>query len=193
MAKNDAYLSAGRSKASDECITPRYGVRPLVKHLKAKGYKKIWCPFDEEDSAYVRVLRSEGFEVVATCLRTGHDFFKMHPMNINADCIVSNPPFSCKDKILERLYSFDMPFAILLPQNSLQAISRVEMFLKYGVEYLGFDRRICFYTRGELDAWKPSNHFASGYFCRDVLPEKMVFERLKPIQEPYHNNEGNHS
>ena len=34
------------------------------------------------------------------------------------DIIVSNPPFSLKDKVLERLYSFNKPFAILLPLNS---------------------------------------------------------------------------
>lgn len=183
MAKNKAYLKASKSKASDECLTPRYGVTPIVKHLRARGFKVIWCPFDKEDSFYVRVLRAEGFTVIATHLETGHDFFETV---VECDAIVSNPPFSCKDKILRRLYGLGKPFAVLLPQNSLQAIGRVKMYLAHGLEYMGFDKRVCFYTRGDLTRWKPSNHFASGYFCNGVLPEKMLFEVLEPIQEPYH-------
>ena len=183
MGRNTAYLESGRGPESDECLTPRYGVIPIVKHLKAKGYRIIWCPFDKDDSQYVRVLESEGFKVFNTHLEYGQDFFKS--ISLSCDAIVSNAPFSCKDAILKRLYLIEKPFAILLPQNSLQAIGRVNMFLEHGLEYLGFDRRINFYTRGDLSAWKPANHFASGYFCKDVLPEKLLFEKLQPIQEPY--------
>lgn len=183
MGINKAYLESGRGPESDECLTPRYGVIPIIKHLKYKDYKKIWCPFDMDDSQYVRVLKDEGFEVLNTHLENGQDFFKTN--SLSCDAIVSNAPFSCKDDILKRLYKIRKPFAILLPQNSLQAIGRVNMFMEYGLEYLGFDRRICFYTNGNLDAWNPGNHFASGYFCKDVLPEKLLFERLQPIQEPY--------
>ena len=60
MGMNTGYLTAGRGKESDECLTPRYGVLPIVKHLRNRGYKKILCPFDKSDSMFVRVLRSEG-------------------------------------------------------------------------------------------------------------------------------------
>ena len=183
MGMNKGYLTAGRGPESDECLTPRYGVIPIVKHLKAKGYKKIWCPFDMDDSQYVRVLKSEGFAVLNSHLEYGQDFFIIN--SLTCDAIVSNAPFSCKDAILKRLYLIGIPFAILLPQNSLQAIGRVDMFIKHGLEYLGFDRRINFYTRGILTHWQPGNHFASGYFCKDVLPEKLLLEKLQPIQEPY--------
>ena len=181
MALNTGYLTASSSSASDECLTPRYGVEPIIKHLKAQGYKHIWCPFDLASSQYPRALTRAGF----TVSYTEYDFFQTEPPE-GVDCIVSNPPFSCKDEILVRLYNLGLPFAVLLPQNSLQAINRVNMYMKHGLEYLGFDRRINFYTRGELDAWKPANHFACGYFCKDVLPEKLLFERLNPVQEHYY-------
>lgn len=184
MPINIRYLTAGRDSGSDECLTPRYGVKPIVKHLKLKGYTKIWCPFDLPHSQYVRVLRDNGFAVRSSHINTGEDFFKFEPLGYY-DCIVSNPPFSKKDDVLKRLYELKKPFAILLPQNSLQSINRVDMYIENNLEYLGFDRRINFYTNGELEQWKPANHFASGYFCKDVLPEKLVFEKLTPIQEPY--------
>lgn len=181
---NKGYHTSGRTSESDECLTPRYGVEPIVKHLKNKGYKHIWCPFDKEDSQYVRVLKTAGFDVIASHIEEGGDFFFGEPDSY--DCIVSNPPFSKKDAILRRCYyELKKPFALLLPQNCLQSMVRTRMFMDKGVEYLGFNKRICFYTSGDLTGWKPSNHFASGYFCKDVLPKPLCFEELSPIQEAY--------
>lgn len=42
-----------------------------------------------------------------------------------------------------------------------------------------------FYTKGNLAFFPESNHFASGYFCHNVLPKELIFEELKLIQEPY--------
>lgn len=185
MGLNVRYLKAGRNSESDECLTPRYAVLPIVKHLVFRGYWNIWCPFDHDDSMYVRVLRQHGFNVVNTHIQKGQDFFETEPP-AGVNCIISNPPFSCKDKVLRRLYDLKIPFGVLLPQNSLQAIGRVNMFMENGLEYLGFDRRICFYTNGNLTKWNPSNHFASGYFCHNLLHKPLIMECLQPIQEAYY-------
>ena len=198
MAINKGYLTCDRSSNGDEVITPRYAVEPLIKYLKINNCKKIWCPFDKEHSQYTRVLRANGFEVIAT---GGCDFF-MIP-KLNCDCIVSNPPFSKKDEILKKCYEMGISFALLLPQNSLQSKERTKMFIEKGLEYLGFDSRICFYTRSKVkieDEWiykwtpedlkeiKVGNHFASGYFCWKLLPKELIFEKLELIQEPYCEN-----
>ena len=178
---NPAQFST--DEASDECLTPRYGVLPIVKHLKKAGFQRIWCPFDKADSFFVRVLSEAGFEVVFTHLEEGNDFFTCDVPEV--DCIVSNPPFSKKTAILRRLFLLDIPFAMILPLNTLQAKGRVGLFIDHGVEMLCFDGRICFYTWGKLDSFPQNNRFPTAYFCRGVLPEKLVFERLKMIQEPY--------
>lgn len=184
MGMNKGYLTAGRDAASDECLTPRYAVLPIVKYLKKMRYKTIWCPFDSEHSFYVRVLKAEGFNVLYSHIFDGFDFFQYEPEQY--DCIVSNPPFSIKDKVLRRVYALEKPFALLLPQNSLQSSQRVEMFINHGIEYLGFDKRINFYINDKLDEWCSGNHFASGYFCKNVLGGVgLLFEKLEPIQEPY--------
>ena len=185
MSINKAYLKSGRTAKSDECLTPRYVVKPIIKYLKNKNYKKIWCPFDQSHSLYVDELKKNGFTVINTHIKDGSNFFNVDYKTIDFDCIVSNPPFSLKDKVLERLYKINKPFAILLPQNSLQSISRTKLFIENGLEYLGFDKRACFYTNNELKEIKFGNHFASGYFCKNVLPEKLIFEYLYPVQEPY--------
>ena len=153
--------------------------------------KKIWCPFDYEHSLYVRLLKQHCFKVIYTHINTDGDFFKIDTGSLDFDCIVSNPPFSQKDEVLKHLYRIGAPFAVLLPQNSLQSSERTPLFKKYGLEYLGFDKRACFYTNGDLKKIKFGNHFASGYFCKNVLPEKLVFEELHPVQEAYFSEDLN--
>lgn len=182
---NVGYLTANRDAESDECLTPRYAVLPIVKYLKIKGYNNILCPFDKQDSWYVRVLQSNGFNVKYSHIETKNFFTYTTEEIKDIDCIVSNPPYSIKTQVVKRLYELGKPFMMLLPQNCLQSKERTRYFIKYGLEYLGFDSRICFYTNNDLSKIRTGNHFASGYFCWKVLPEKLIFEYLKFIQEPY--------
>jgi hypothetical protein len=179
---NPVQLST--DEASDECLTPRYAVLPIVKHLKNRDFQTIWCPFDKDDSFFVRVLRDAGFIVQYSHIDDGVDFLTCRNVP-DVDCIVSNPPFSKKTAILQRLFALDLPFAMILPLNTLQAKGRVDLFIDHGVEMLCFDARICFYTWGKLDRFPQNNRFPTAYFCRGVLPEKLMFEKLKMIQEPY--------
>lgn len=187
MAINKAYLNSGRTKESDECLTPRYVIEPILKYLKLNGFKKIWCPFDLEHSLYVRILKENGYNVVNTHILGGGDFLNINPDTIDFECIVSNPPFTLKDKILKRLYEINKPFAILLPIQSLQSKERTKLFIKYGLQLLSFDKRACFYTNNDLSKIKFGNHFASAYFCKDFLPKDLIFEILEPKQESYYN------
>lgn len=74
MPINKGYLTAGRDSKSDECLTPRYAVLPIVKYLKQKNYKNILCPFDKNDSWYVRVLADNNFKVKFSHIEN-KDFF----------------------------------------------------------------------------------------------------------------------
>lgn len=118
MPLNTGYLTSSREK--NELYSPFYIVDHIMKYLPKD--KVIWCPFDENWSAFYRRLKEGGFKVVRSSLLEGQDFFEFEPNEW--DIIVSNPPFSVKDKVLERLYSFNKPFAILLPLNALQGKTR---------------------------------------------------------------------
>lgn len=123
MPLNVGYLTS--NKEDNEKYTPYYAVQPILKYLPKD--KIIWCPFDEEWSAYYNSLKDSGFAVVRSSLKDGQDFFSYEPDKW--DLIVSNPPFSLKDKVLKRLYEFEKPFAILLPLNSLQGGDKVQILL----------------------------------------------------------------
>ena len=83
---------------NDECYTPPIGVRPILKYLPKD--KTIWCPFDTEESWYVRLLRSNRVNVVYSHISYGQDFYYYEPENW--DILVSNPPYTNKREIFER-------------------------------------------------------------------------------------------
>ena len=149
MAINKGYLKAERTKESDEVYTPAYAVKPIIKYLERycnKPQYTVWCPFDEEDSNYVIELRKAGYKVIATHISKGQDFFEYEPEE-QYDFIISNPPFSLKDKILKRLDELEKPFAMLLPLPTLQGQKRFE-YLK-DCQALIFDKRINYYKNKE--------------------------------------------
>mgnify|MGYP004488052425 CR=1 FL=1 len=177
MANNVGYLTSDRENS--ELYTPYYAIDPILKYLPKD--KIIWCPFDEEWSAFYNKLKEERFNVVRSSLKEGQDFFEYEPDKW--DILVSNPPFSIKDKILERLYSFNKPFAVLLPLNSLQGKTRYKYF-KQGIQILSFDTRICYHNKDSMNLVVKGSPFATAYFCRNLLPKDLIVEKLTTYERP---------
>ena len=165
------FAKATKSKtnnSTDEWYTPESAVYPIIPYIKRNS--TVWCPFDKEDSAYVKVLSAE-FKVIATHIDTGNDFFTTDIDDY--DYIISNPPFSERMRIFERLFKLDKPFAILLNYAGLwDSPKRFEMFKKYGIELLIINRRINF-IRPDGTSDRPM--FQSIYVCHDMLPERIMY------------------
>lgn len=140
MGLNIGYLTAKTNKESDEVYTPEYAIIPILKYIPSNS--TIWCPFDKEESEYVKVFRQNGHQVIFSHIDNGQNFFFYEPQE-KYDFIISNPPFSVKDMILKRLYELKKSYAILLPIPSLQGIKRFP-YLK-NCQALIFDKRINFF------------------------------------------------
>ena len=160
---NTGYLQAKTDKASDEYYTPAYAVKPIIKYV-GNTSKTIWCPFDTQDSEYVKLLREAGHTVIATNIDEGKNFFFYKPEE-HYDCIISNPPFSCKDAILARLAEIGKPYAILLPLPSLQGQKRFDNLV--GAQALVFDKCIDFYTDPAHTCVAKGISFATIYVCKN--------------------------
>lgn len=156
----------------DELYTPAYGVKPILKYLKPNS--NILCPFDDESSNYYKVLTSAGHNVIVSHQWDGKDFFDYTKDEIAGfDYIISNPPYSEKDKILKRLYELGKPFAMLLPTTTLEGKARNKLYKQYGIEVLIPNTRINF-----MEEIGKSSYFHTSYFCSGVLPEQMIFTEL---------------
>lgn len=178
MTINNGYVISDKTIKGDETYTPYYAVEPILKYIPKD--KVVWCPFDKEWSAYVKLIE-ENNKVIYSHLDDGYDFFTYEPKEY--DIIISNPHFSKKDKIIKRLYELEKPFAILLPLNTLQGIKRFK-YLKNGIQVLSFDKRIGFHDRNTMAVCASSNFFASAYFCKDFLPSDLIIEELIKYNRP---------
>lgn len=90
---------------------------------------------------------------------------------------MSNPPFSKKDEVLDRAYSFNKPFALLLPANSIQGKKRFAIF-KNQIQMLCFDARIDYHMNQNFSTYTTGTAFGSAYFCRDLLLIKLELREL---------------
>ena len=160
-------------KKNDEYYTPPYAVYPIMERLRARA--AVWCPFDTEESAFVRVLSENGFRVLYGHIRTGQDFF--HEEVPECDYIVSNPPYSLKGKILKRLYEIGKPFAMLVNfQGIFDSRERFRMFRENRVEMLWLSPRVYYMTGdGKLPMRAP---FQSGYLCSGICERQLEFAYL---------------
>lgn len=150
----------------DEYYTPDYIVEVLVPFLKKKGFKTIWCPCDKEWSEYVKVLSANGFNVIHTHIDDGQDFLTYEP-DFEFDAIVTNPPFSIKNKILDKCVSYNKPWALLLSATCIQSASLVKILSQQDINFYLFDRRISY--NGE----RPP--FPSWYFTHGILDKNEFY------------------
>lgn len=177
MPLNIGYLTAKTNKESDEVYTPAYAVKPILKYIDMNIFPAtIWCPFDKEDSEYVKLLSAAGHKVIYSHIDDGKNFFFFTP-DEEYDFIISNPPFSIKDDVLKHLYELNKPYAILLPIPSLQGQKRFP-YIK-DCQALIFDKRINYYTNLDEKEIQKGVSFGSFYLCRNFLPKDLIFERLK--------------
>lgn len=175
--KMDIVANSG----NDEFYTPKYAITPILKYLKPNSI--IWCPFDSEESLFVKVLKDEGHTVINTHIDMEHgDFFKIELPNLiyKPDYIISNPPYSLKKEVFERLFELKIPFMMLVGVVGLfESKARFNMFKNNDFEIMYFDKRIS-YFKNYTDQ-KPSLNppFSSVYLCSGVLPKTIVFEEIR--------------
>lgn len=165
----------GKKAENDERYTPAILVKPILEYV-TKG-STVWCPFDLENSEFVIALKEHGCKVIYSHIKTGQDFFEYEPAE-DYDYIISNPPFSAKLKVLERLYALEKPFAMLLNLECLNYQQVGTFFLDKNLELLIVDKKVSF------DGRMPS--FNTSYFCNKMLPDKLKFVHLE------HNNTNKH-
>ena len=168
----------GEINPNDEFYTPNYAIEPLLKHLKPNS--KIWCPFDTNESNFVKLLKKEGHSVSNSHISEGLDFFDADKEKCKSfDYIISNPPYSIKAEVFKKLFELEIPFAMLVGVVGLfESKKRFEMFRDNKIEVMYFDKRISYFK--SYDGQKPSLNppVSSVYLCSNVLQNVIVFENV---------------
>lgn len=168
MKKMSNWLNKNGFSKNDELYTPEILVKPIIKYLKPGS--SIWCPFDTEKSEFVITLANSGFRVIYSHIWEGKDFFNYEP-DEHYDYIISNPPFSLKLKVLDRLYRLNKPFAVLLGLPILNYQEVGEFFLDKKLQLLIVDKKVSFDGN--------TSSFNTSFFCNNILPQAIIFEHLE--------------
>lgn len=171
-------LAVKNLSKNDEWYTPRHAVEIILPYIPDGA--TVWCPFDLPSSQYVHVFGGGGKSVIHSHITEGKDFFLWEPEQY--DCIISNPPYSKKDAVFERLFSLGKPWAMLVPANGLfDSKARFSMFSHHGIQLLVPDGRTKFIAPDGGKTFAPP--FQAVYACWNFLPETICFESQMPAQD----------
>lgn len=96
------------------------------------------------------------------------------------DYIVSNPPYSCKGEVLQRLFDIGKPFAMLVGVVGLfESQKRFDMFRQNDFEIMYMNRRVAYFKSYEEQKPSLNPPFSSVYVCKGILPKQIVFEEIQ--------------
>lgn len=161
---------------NDEFYTPLYAVEPILKYLKP--HSTIWCPFDTKKSNFYKLLKQNQHTVYCTHIDNEEDFFTTDPIH-GVDYIISNPPYSKKGEVLQRLFDLKIPFAMLVGVVGLfESQKRFQMFKNNSFEILYLDKRISYFKCYEEQKPSLNPPFSSVYVCSGILPSQICFNQV---------------
>jgi len=111
---------------SDEWYTDKKTVDLCWKLLDVQQSDVICCPFDSEKSLFVQKAIENGIEVIYGI----RDF--IGSANYQFTKLMTNPPFSLKDAVIETVYRYGKPSALILPLDSLGGVKRHSIYAQFG-------------------------------------------------------------
>lgn len=117
-------------------------------------------------------MTANGFNVTNSHIDTGTDFFNIDNLS-SYDAVISNPPFSKRQQILERLFEAKVPFAMIMNFNGLfDAKSRWRLFKDNEFELLVPQGRMKFFNENGVGN---SPNFQSVWVCHGMADKQIVF------------------
>jgi hypothetical protein len=114
------------SEYSDEWFTGEDTVRLCYQILKPKQGSTVMLPFDSEQSHFVQVAKELGLKVIFGIT----DF--LDSSDYEFDYLVTNPPFSLKDKVIAKVYEYKKPSTLVFPLDTLGGVTRHSLFKANG-------------------------------------------------------------
>ena len=110
---------------TDEWYTPLDVVKLCYDLIGVEYKSTVLCPFDTKQSKFVEWGQLTNNNVVYGMT----DYLERH---YDHDYMVTNPPFSIKDQVIEKVMKEGKPTALVLPLDSLGGLRRHKLWAQYG-------------------------------------------------------------
>jgi hypothetical protein len=161
---------------NDEYETPTYAFEMLKSFEPFLENKIVWDPFvSETKEAASRILSC--FPKIKKIIHS-KEFDLLQDRNPEFDIIITNPPFSCKKLVWEKLLTLNKPFCLLVP---LETLSR--KYITKEIEKINKDlliifpqQRVNFIPLEKIKKKQSNSPFHSVWIC---------FHLANPISEPF--------
>lgn len=158
-------------KTNDEWYTNPSSWDIIMKYIDKN--KIIFEPFFGEGHTF-NYFKDKGYKIV------GHksvDFFDNKCIQYLklSDIVITNPPFSCKYKIIKRLVKYNKPFILVLPLHSINTLSFRDAFddKMSDVSVMIPKGRLQYIQNGKL---KKTPSFESCFVCWKIdTPKHLIF------------------
>jgi hypothetical protein len=129
---------------SDEWYTDQPTVDKCLELLSPTPGSIVMCPFDSKDSLFVKTLLKKGYQVI-------HSITDYLTNDYEYDYLVTNPPFSIKDSVIEKVFQSGKRAVLILPLDSLGGVKRHSLYQQYQYPHIYIPtRRVSYYDQ----SWK---------------------------------------
>ena len=149
MATKHALIN---NNYSDEWYTPAYVVRTMLNVFPPNAGDRILLPFDTAESNFTKIVTA-GYDKQA--IWGIQDFLTR---DYEFDYLISNPPYSIKDKIIERCIDLGKPSVLLLPIDTLGGVQRHKLFHRTRIVVYIPTKRIKFINENGDNSKTPAYH-----------------------------------
>jgi len=166
------------SQARDFFRTPKYAVELLIPFIP-KQIKSIWeCASGEEHIS--KVLIEKGYDVFSSDIIISnyiHNFILDDFPMFAFEAIVTNPPFSLKQKFYKKCLEYSVPFALLIPADYSKWI--IDAIRFDGCEKIVPSRRIDYITPSNKKGSNSASQFHSMWLTKGFnLGKSEIFVEL---------------
>ena len=154
---------------SDEWYTKPETVALMYSLLDIPSGKTIMCPFDTNMSYFVIQGQSDDQKVlfgITDWLTSEYEY----------DYLITNPPFSIKDDVIEKCLKSGKPSALILPIDALGGKRRHELYAKYGYPTIYIPTRRINYISFNAVETKANHYHSVILILNDPKGSRLIWE-----------------
>ena len=157
------------NEKSDEWYTPIDLVQTCYELLDIPYESRVMLPFDTEHSNFVKWGQKHKYHLIYNI----NDYLEK---NYEYDVLVTNPPFSIKDLVIERVLQLGKPAALTLPSDAIGGVKRHTLFAKYGYPSIYVPKRRISYIDGS-GLNRKSSYFHTIIMLLNVKHSSLMWEQ----------------
>lgn len=128
MSYNDRKNFLTGNILSDEWYTPKFIVDKCLE-IADLNNKVVICPYDTDNSLFVKELKQRSIKEII------YDINNFTDVSYDYDILITNPPFSIKEKVFEKCLQNCKDFILVLPETFIFSVGFYDLLQKYKFNY----------------------------------------------------------